>query len=169
MSRARAVPSDDEFAEVRQGPVARVSSGDPRTLPAPIPITRQMITAAFSAFVAECGAAFSAEGLVEALGADLTALEGRGLPLREHLRACDGAMLQRLGGGGGLLTAQPGAEHEQNDQIGEVHKDTIRLHTLGMCLFHSLLYDLLNGLELGPIDAILSPGCERALPTPSPP
>ena len=166
MSRARAVPNDDEFAEVRQGPVARVSRGDP--LPAPLPITQTVITAAFSAFVAECGAAFSAEGLVEALGADLTALEGRGLPLREHLRACDGALSQRLGGGG-LLTAQPGAEHEQNDQIGEVHKDTIRLHTLGMCLFHSLLYDLLNGLELGPIDAILSPGCERALPTPSPP
>ena len=35
-----------------------------------------------------------------------------------------------------------------------------RKHKAGLCL----LYDLLNGLELGRIDAILSPGCERALP-----
>lgn len=135
----------------REAPVPRRIAG--QDMPVPAPITPQMITDAFRVFVAEFAKEFSVEGLVDAVITELADVERRSLPLSEHLRACEGALLR-------LTDFVPGAFcGAESDHVAELYKDTIRTHSLGMCLFHSLLDDLLGGLDLMPVDTILAPGC----------
>ena len=129
----------------------------PRSIPGttaiPRAITPQMITDAFSTFIAKCANAFPAPDLIGVLGGELAAVEQQNLPTREHLRACEATLVHLRKFIPGLFA---GAESER---VGEIYKDTFRLHTLGMCLCHSLLHDLVSGLELMPVESILVPCC----------
>eukprot|EP01047_Picozoa_sp_COSAG01_P042236 COSAG01_NODE_3675_length_5804_cov_4.926919_9_plen_215_part_00 len=68
--------------------------------PAHAAITPQMATEAFLSFVSLCAEVpevFSTDGLVETLGAELAAVERRGLALEPHLRACGERSSHRQG------------------------------------------------------------------------
>ena len=121
----------------------------------PRSITPQMITKAFSAFVAKCGAAFHAEGLISEMPAELTAAERQNLPAREHIRACEAALARLTKFIPGLFAGP------ESDCIAQMHQESFRLHDLGMCLFHNLLSNLLSGLEMMPVETILVPGCGK--------
>ena len=138
---------------LREAPVARRAAEDV-ALAAPVPITPKMVTEAYCLFVTECAKVFPLHhDLVAGLTAAVAAAEQQGLPLGAHLRACDRALQQLIG------SLPSDGREDIMDEIAEVLKHVVRLHSLGMCLFHSLLYELLDGLDLGPVEAILSPGC----------